>query len=103
MLAARRPMQRALDFSAIRGDGRAALATAIVTLLRRRQNPMREREIRKYFTGTPDAFVVAALTDLCVDDRVTVTRSSLNRNRCVMEYSAVSPQETCAVGINSVE
>lgn len=84
MNASRQDMRRAIDFSAVR-DPRS-IQNAIQGLLTRRSNPMREKEIARWFRATPPAFISSALTDMCSAGRIKASRSSLNRNRCVLAY-----------------
>jgi len=71
MLASRRDMSRSLDYSAIRGDGSAALGNAIVRLLSRRKS-MTEEQIIRWFLGTREVYVVTALQAAVDDNRVTI-------------------------------
>jgi len=62
------------------------MANAILALLRRRKNALREKEIARWFRATPQAFISATLGDMLLRDDVKACRTSLNRNRCVLEY-----------------
>ena len=62
MNCSRQNMQRAIDFSAVANP--EAIHHAIRALLKRRRKPMREREICKWFRGTPNSFVCVSLAIL---------------------------------------
>jgi len=85
MLASRQDWHRALDFSAVK-NADVAMANAILALLRRRKNPMRLREIERWFRGTPQQFIGATLGDMVLVGKLDARRSSLGRN-WVLEYS----------------
>lgn len=82
---------RVVDFSIVKNPD--ALARAIVDLLRRRKNPMRAREIVRWFCATPERTVKDTLDTLVMGGQVDGRRTSLNRNRHVLEYSASDVQE----------
>lgn len=80
----RQDPQRSIDFSALKDWH--AIERAIVRLLTRRKNPMREREICHWFQATPDAYIHIALTQLCGRGEVDGSWTSMRR-RGVLEYS----------------
>lgn len=78
--------RRAVDWSAVKDPN--AITHVIAALLSRRVNPMREKEIARWFFATPKAFVSQALLTMLDRGQIQAGRSSLNRNRCVLTYWA---------------
>ncbi len=80
---------RSIDFAGVR-DGSAALQCAILALLRRRENPMRRREIEKWFGATSPERIGEALTVLSSVGRIAARRTTLGhwRYRAGLVYSA---------------
>lgn len=102
MNATREDPQRSIDFGAV-ADHRA-LDRAICALLRRRKNPMTQRQIERWFRATPTAAIHVSLTVLVGRDGVVASRTGLGR-RWVLEYSisgdgpnAPSPESTMGKG-----
>jgi hypothetical protein len=84
MKCSREDPKRSIDFSAVRSPH--GIKWAIVELLARRKNPMRQSEIEHWFRSTPKACIGAALTDLLAHDIIDAGRTSLKRH--TLEYWA---------------
>ena len=77
---------RQIDYSAkLKFDGAAALRKQIVCFVRGikgpRQNPVTERQIVKWFRGTPPDFVRKQLTEVCFAGQIRQCMKSLSSNR----------------------
>lgn len=90
MNCSRSDHRRALDFSAVRSPEQA-LSSAILAVLRRREKPMSEREISKWFRATPDSFITATLALMVHRGEIETQATSL-RFRGVLEYSPTGRQ-----------
>jgi hypothetical protein len=84
MTSSRQDWRRRLDYSAVKDPH--ALLNAIGGLLSRRSNPMREKEIAKWFYATPPEFVAKTLAHMVDIGSVKTGGTSLNRNRRVLCY-----------------
>ncbi len=83
MRASTEDMRRSLDFSALGYD---KFMCAIQGLLSRRADPMREKEIARWFRATPKGFVSSTLTEMVDRGHCKTGGTSLSRNRRVMCY-----------------
>lgn len=84
MKCSRQDMRRAIDFSAVKDPD--SITHCIQALLMRRKNPMREKEIARWFRATPPAFISVSLTLMC--GRGQIEARSTGGRRSVLEYSA---------------
>lgn len=73
---------RSVDFGTFAPD---ALDRAILALLARRANPMREREICRWFRATSEAVISVNLTSLVGRQQISARRTGVRR--WVLEYS----------------
>lgn len=76
----------AIDFSApLKFDGAAALRKRIASYVQgvrgTRQNAVTERQILRWFRGTPEAFVKARLSEVCASGQVRCCAASLGSAR----------------------
>ena len=86
MNASRADWRRALDYSAVKDPD--SITHAIQALLFRRADPMRQKEIERWFHGTPKAFISAALLTMLDRGQCKLVSTSLNRKRRVCAYYA---------------
>ncbi len=84
MTASRRDMRRAIDFSAVRDP--YSMLNCIQALLSRRSDPMREKEIVRWFGGTPKDFTSKSIAEALSRGFIKGGASSLHRGRRVMVY-----------------
>ncbi len=83
MRASREDMRRSLDYSAL---GYEKFMCVIQALLSRRADPMREKEIARWFRATPKAYVSWALGEMLDKGHCHGGASSLSRRQRVMCY-----------------
>lgn len=83
MKCSREDPQRSIDFSAV-GDCQA-LDRAVCNLLRRRKNPMTQRQIERWFRATPPSAIGLTLTLLVGRNEIMASRTRVRR--WVLEYS----------------
>lgn len=76
--------QRSIDFSSVLNP--VSLDCAIQALLQRRNNPMTQRQIERWFRSTPRASIGNSLIMLVEQGNIVAARTSLGR-RWVLEYS----------------
>jgi hypothetical protein len=82
----RQDMRRQIDFSAVRDP--EAITRVIAGLLSRRKNPMRQREIERWFHGTPAACIGIALTLMVGRGQIEARMTGVRRG--VLEYSELA-------------
>jgi hypothetical protein len=84
MRATRADWRRAIDWSAVKDPN--SITNVIGGLLSRRRDPMREKEIKKWFHATPKAAISEALLTMAARGQCQCGGTSLSRNRRVACY-----------------
>ena len=77
MNCTRQDPRRSIDFSAVRDP--ESITRAIAGLLSRRKNPMRAREIQKWFKATPKVAIATALALMEGRGQIKATLTSVRR------------------------